>query len=69
MQTSKFALSLLAAIFLFHAGNSAGDIGNQENPKSSISSKGLIKPDSSFIWVMPSTIYTRSGRVQSALQF
>lgn len=46
MQTSKFALSLLAAIFLFYACNSAGDIGDQENPKSSISSKGLIKPDS-----------------------
>ncbi|MCP4625523.1 MAG: metallophosphoesterase family protein [bacterium] len=46
MQISKFALSLLAAIFLFHGYNSAADIANQEHPKSSISSKGIIKPDS-----------------------
>ena len=46
MRTSKFVLSLLAAIFLFYVCSSAGDIGEQENPKSSIGSKGLTKPGS-----------------------
>jgi len=46
MRTSKFVLLLLAAIFLFHVCSSAGDIGEQKKPKSSIGSQGLVKPGS-----------------------
>ncbi len=48
MLNSKYTNSLLAVIFLilFYACNNAADTRHQENSKSSITSNGLILPDS-----------------------